>query len=197
MFSLFLARCQATPDAPFLVAADGTVLTYEAALRRSAQLAHAFRAKGVLPGDRIAIQVEKSQTALLTWLAALQTGAVYLPLNTGYTTGELRYFLGDAQPALLLCRPEDEAALSALCAEIGVPALLTLDATGTGGTLVNEAMSQPELFDRVAVTPDTLAAILYTSGTTGRSARGRCLPHGNLASNALTLVEALALSPPA
>ncbi len=188
MFSLFLTRCQATPDAPFLLAADGTVLTYEAALRRSAQLAHAFRAKGVLPGDRIAIQVEKSQTALLTWLAALQTGAVYLPLNTGYTTGELRYFLADAQPALLLCRPEDEAALSALCAEIGVPALFTLDATGTGGTLMNEAMSQPELFERVAVTPDTLAAILYTSGTTGRS-KGAMLAHANLASNALTLVD--------
>lgn len=188
MFSLFLARCASTPQAPFMIAADGTVLTYDGALRRSAQLANAFRAKGVQPGDRIAIQVEKSQTALLTWLAALQAGAVYLPLNTGYTTGELRYFLGDAQPALLLCRTGDEAPLSALCAEIGVPALLTLDADGTGGTLIAEAQSQPETFERAAITADTLAAILYTSGTTGRS-KGAMLAHANLASNALTLVD--------
>jgi malonyl-CoA/methylmalonyl-CoA synthetase len=186
MFSLFMARSTATPDAPFLIATDGTVLTYDAALRRSAQLAHAFRARGVKPGDRIAIQVEKSQTALLTWLAALQAGAVYLPLNTGYTTGELRYFLGDAQPALLLCRPEDEAALAALCDEIGVPCLLTLDAAGTCGSLVDEAAGQSERFDPVAVTPDALAAILYTSGTTGRS-KGAMLTHANLVSNAVTL----------
>lgn len=188
MFSLFLGQCAATPQAPFLIAADGSVLTYDAALRRSAQLAHAFCAQGVQPGDRIAIQVEKSQTALLTWLAALQAGAVYLPLNTGYTTGELRYFLGDAQPALLLCRAEDEAPLSALCAEIGVPALLTLDAEGTGGSLITVAADQPEAFERALLTPDTLAAILYTSGTTGRS-KGAMLSHENLASNALTLVD--------
>ncbi|KPF90847.1 malonyl-CoA synthase [Novosphingobium sp. AAP83] len=188
MFSLFLSQCGATPQAPFLIAADGAVLTYEAALRRSAQLANAFRAQGVQPGDCIAIQVEKSQTALLTWLAALQAGAVYLPLNTGYTTGELRYFLGDAQPSLLLCRAEDEAPLAALCAEIGVPALLTLDSEGTGGMLVAAAADQPETFERAPLTPDTLAAILYTSGTTGRS-KGAMLSHANLASNALTLVD--------
>ena len=187
MFSLFLETCAATPQAPFLIAPDGAVLTYDAALRRSAQLANTLRANGVRPGDRIAIQVEKSQTALLTWLAALQTGAVYLPLNTGYTTGELRYFLGDAKPALLLCRPEDEAPLSALCTEIGVPALLTLDTGGTGGTLVTHAASQSDTFERIPVTADTLAAILYTSGTTGRS-KGAMLSHANLASNALTLV---------
>lgn len=188
MLSLFLATCESAPQAPFLIAADGTVLTYDAARRRSAQIAGAFRKAGVQPGDRVAIQTEKSQTALLTWLAALQAGAVYLPLNTGYTTGELRYFLGDAAPALLLCRPEDEPALAPLCAEIGVPALLTLDAQGTGGTLIGAADSQPEAFTPAPLAADGLAAILYTSGTTGRS-KGAMLTHANLASNALTLRE--------
>ncbi|HQS68091.1 MULTISPECIES: malonyl-CoA synthase [unclassified Novosphingobium] len=188
MLSLFTATCNATPDAPFLIAADGAVLTYAAAHARAAQLAHAFRAAGVKAGDRVAVQVEKSQTALLTWLAALQAGAVYLPLNTGYTTGELRYFLGDAAPALVLCRPEDEAALTALCADLSVPALLTLDADGTAGSLVNAAAGQPTTFASTPAAPDGLAAILYTSGTTGRS-KGAMLSHANLASNALTLRE--------
>lgn len=188
LFSLFVARCDTAPQAPFLIAADGAVLTYAAARRRAAQIAGLFHAKGVRPGDRIAIQVEKSQTALLTWLAAVQAGAVYLPLNAGYTTAEMRYFLGDARPALLLCRPEDEALLAPVCAQIGVPALLTLDAEGTGGTLANGADLLPETFETVPVTGDTLAAILYTSGTTGRS-KGAMLSHGNLATNALTLRE--------
>ncbi|OYX95510.1 MAG: malonyl-CoA synthase [Novosphingobium sp. 17-62-19] len=188
MFSLFRAVCDATPDAPFLIGEDGAVLTYAGARARSAQLAHAFRANGVQVGDRIAIQVEKSQTALLTWLAALQAGAVYLPLNTAYTIGEVRYFVGDARPALVLCRPADEPAMSALCTELGVPALLTLDADGTGGSLVDVSAGQPESFDHASAEPDGLAAILYTSGTTGRS-KGAMLSHANLASNALTLLE--------
>lgn len=188
MFSLFRATCDAAPDAPFLIGEDGAVLTYAAARARSAQLAHAFRNAGVQPGDRIAIQVEKSQTALLTWLAALQAGAVYLPLNTAYTIGEVRYFLGDASPALVLCRPADEPAMAALCAELGVPALLTLDADGSGGSLIEAAAGQPTAFDHARVQPDGLAAILYTSGTTGRS-KGAMLSHANLASNALTLRE--------
>ncbi|MFN3458899.1 MAG: AMP-binding protein, partial [Novosphingobium sp.] len=144
ILSLFLRKCSQNPQAPFLIAPDGAVLSYGGAYARAAQLAHTFRASGVKPGDRIAVQVEKSQTALLTWLASLLAGAVYLPLNTAYTIGEVRYFLSDAQPALLLCRSEDEAAMAALCAEIGVPSLLTLDVAGTGGSLVAAAEGQPE-----------------------------------------------------
>jgi malonyl-CoA/methylmalonyl-CoA synthetase len=188
ILSLFLSNCTATPHAPFLIAADGTELSFAAAARHAAQLAHAFRAAGVQPGDRVAIQVEKSQTALLTWLAAQMAGAVYLPLNTGYTTGEVRYFLGDAQPALVLCRPEDEQAMAALCADLGVGALLTLDADGAGGSLVEAAAGQPGTFEHVEPSPHELAAILYTSGTTGRS-KGAMLSHANLASNALTLLD--------
>lgn len=188
ILSLFLGHCELQPDAPFLIGPDGAELSYRSAAVRAAQIAHAFRANGVMPGDRVAVQVEKSQVALLTWLAALLSGAVYLPLNTAYTIGELRYFLGDARPALVLCRTTDEAAMSDLCSELGLPALLTLDAEGTGGTLVAAAASQPEAFPRHIPQPDDLAAILYTSGTTGRS-KGAMLSHANLASNALTLLD--------
>ncbi|WP_068090309.1 malonate--CoA ligase [Novosphingobium rosa] len=187
MFSRFQARAQQAPDAPFLILPDGAVLSYAAALARSGQIAGLFRAKGVQPGDRIAVQVEKSATALLTYLAALRIGAVYLPLNTGYTSGELRFFLSDAEPALLIHRPEDEAAMAALCAEIGVPARLMLDADG-GGELSDLADQHAGDAPVHGVQEDDLAAILYTSGTTGRS-KGAMLSQGNLASNAETLRE--------
>lgn len=186
ILSLFLDHCESRPDAPFLIGPDGAELSYRGAAFRAAQIAHAFRAQGVKPGDRVAVQIEKSQMALLTWLAALHVGAVYLPLNTAYTIGELRYFLGDARPALVLCRTADEPAMSELCSELGVPALLTLDAEGTGGTLVEAAAGPPELTARHIPRADDLAAILYTSGTTGRS-KGAMLSHANLATNALTL----------
>jgi malonyl-CoA/methylmalonyl-CoA synthetase len=187
MFSRFQARAGDAPDAPFLILPDGAVLTYAAAVARSGQIAGLFRARGVQPGDRIAVQVEKSATALLTYLAALRIGAVYLPLNTGYTAGELRFFLSDAQPALLIHRPEDEAAMADLCAEIGVPARLMLDAQG-GGELSDLADQQAADSPIHGVQDDDLAAILYTSGTTGRS-KGAMLSQGNLASNAETLRE--------
>ncbi|WP_343616498.1 malonyl-CoA synthase [Novosphingobium sp.] len=187
MFFRFQARAGDAPDAPFLILPDGAVLTYAAALARSGQIAGLFRARGVQPGDRIAVQVEKSATALLTYLAALRIGAVYLPLNTGYTAGELRFFLSDAQPALLIHRPEDEAAMAALCAEIGVPARLMLDAQG-GGEVSDLADQQAADSPVHSVQDDDLAAILYTSGTTGRS-KGAMLSQGNLASNAETLRE--------
>lgn len=185
MFSRFQARAQAAPDAPFLILPDGAVISYGAALARGGQIAGVFRALGVQPGDRIAVQVDKSATALLTYLAALRVGAVYLPLNTGYTAGELRFFLSDAEPALVIHRQEDEAALSALCAELGVPARVTLDAGGEGD-LARRADAQAADTPVHPVQEDDLAAILYTSGTTGRS-KGAMLTQGNLASNAQTL----------
>ena len=188
ILSLFLATAEASPDAPFLISPDGQELSYRAALARASQLANALRAQGARPGDRVAVQVEKSQAALLTWLASLLAGTVYLPLNTAYTIGEVRYFLGDAQPALVLCRPEDAAAMAALCQEIGVPALLTLDADGTGGSLIGAADAQPAVIEPARRNPEDLAAILYTSGTTGRS-KGAMLSHANLASNALALLD--------
>lgn len=187
VFPIFQSRADQAPQAPFLRLEDGTVLSYAAALDRTARIANLFRSRGVQPGDRIAIQAEKSAEALLTYLAALRIGAVYLPLNTAYTPAEVRYFLGDARPALFLHRPEDEVAMAALCAELGVPERLTLDADGRG-TLAEGADAQSPQSEIWEAGADDLAAILYTSGTTGRS-KGAMLTHGNLASNAATLAE--------
>lgn len=185
IYTIFRDRCLAEPDNPFVILSDNRTLTYAGALRRTAQLANFFLSIGIRPGDRIAIQAEKSVEALLTYLAALRMGAVYLPLNTAYTAAEVEYFLEDAGPTLFICRPQDKAGLSALCARLGVAHCLSLDPDG-GGELAEAADRQPDDLADVEAAEDALAAILYTSGTTGRS-KGAMLSHANLCSNAQTL----------
>ena len=158
----------------------------------SARLANALAALGVKPGDRVAVQADKSPEVLFLYLACLRAGAAYLPLNTAYTQAELDYFLKDAEPALFVCRPQDEAAGAALCASAGVPNCRTLGAAGDG-SLMALAAGQPDAFDDVPRAPDDLAAILYTSGTTGRS-KGAMLTHANLSSNAHALIETWAFT---
>jgi malonyl-CoA/methylmalonyl-CoA synthetase len=172
-------------DTPFLILPDGTSRSYAQAWDEAGRLANLFVALGVTPGDRIALQAEKSVPALLVYLAALRAGAVFLPLNTAYTPDEVRYFLADARPAVFVCRAADEAAMHDLYTELGVAHCLSLDATGAG-SLIEAARSHPAAFANVARAGDDLAAILYTSGTTGRS-KGAMLTHANLLSNALTL----------
>jgi malonyl-CoA/methylmalonyl-CoA synthetase len=188
MFSRFASQSSAQPQAPFLISGDGETLTYGRALARVGQLANQLIALGVKPGDRVALQAEKSVDALLLYLAALRSGAVFLPLNTAYTRDEVRYFLEDAEPALFVCRPEDEDEVAALGSELGVPKVATLDQAG-GGSLSQGADGQPDDFPTVPADGSELAAILYTSGTTGRS-KGAMLSNLNLASNAAALCEA-------
>jgi malonyl-CoA/methylmalonyl-CoA synthetase len=133
------------------------------------------------------VQAEKSPQALLAYLACLRVGAVYLPLNPAYTLAEVRYFLDDAKPALFICRPADLDAMTALAMELGVAQVRTLGADGEG-SLCNEASSLTTRFSDAPARADDLAAILYTSGTTGRS-KGAMLTHHNLASNARTLAQ--------
>jgi malonyl-CoA/methylmalonyl-CoA synthetase len=187
IFSTFRRHATITPDAPFLILPDQSVITYSDALARSGQMAGLFKELGVARGDRIAVHVEKSAEALLTYLAALRIGAVYLPLNTAYTPAEVEFFLRDATPALFIHRPADDEAMASLCSAIGVPHRLTLAPDGEG-TLTATASRQPEESAIAAVAASDLAAILYTSGTTGRS-KGAMLTHDNLASNARTLAE--------
>ena len=177
-----------TPDAPFLATPQGRTLTYGDLETGSARLANALVEAGVQPGDRVAVQVEKSPEVVLLYLACLRAGAVYLPLNTAYTLNELAYFIGDAQPRVVVCDPKSEAGVTALAA-----AVLTLDAAGQG-SLADLAAGQAPTFDTVPRDDGDLAAILYTSGTTGRS-KGAMLTHANLTSNASTLVEAWRFSP--
>jgi len=174
-------RAAAAPEAVFIETAEGRRWTYGDMIRLSGQLAHALARRGVTPGDRVAVQVEKSPEALMLYLACLRAGAIYLPLNTAYTLAELGYFLGDATPALVVVDPKVRDSV----AEIAGGAVETLDATG-GGSLLQLAGAEEADFSDIERGPDDLAAILYTSGTTGRS-KGAMLTHDNLLSNALTL----------
>lgn len=179
-------RKAARPDAPFIETLDGKVWTYGEMLDFSGRLAHVLRTLSVEPGDRVAVQVEKSPEALMLYLACLRAGAVYLPLNTAYTTAELDYFIGDAQPRLVVVSPGSAEGLRPVAQAHGAR-LETLDEKG-GGSLLEQMSGEGADFEDVARGPDDLAAILYTSGTTGRS-KGAMLSHDNLLSNALTLCD--------
>ncbi|MFT3672797.1 malonate--CoA ligase [Aestuariivirga sp.] len=173
---------------PFLACDDGRSFTFADFWALAGRLAFALKAAGARPGDRIAVQVEKSPEAIALFWACTRGGFVFLPLNTAYTAAEVSYFVEDAEPAVLVVAPQRADALAALAARQKA-ALLTLDDVG-GGTLVTGATG---LIEDHPSAWDDLAAILYTSGTTGRS-KGAMLSHGNLASNALALVEAWAFT---
>ncbi|MFV0301484.1 MAG: malonate--CoA ligase, partial [Paracoccus sp. (in: a-proteobacteria)] len=170
----------------FLILPDGNALSYGDIDRLSARLANLLLAQGVEPGDRVAAQVEKSPEALALYLACLRAGAVFLPLNTAYTPAEVAYFTGDAEPALLVCDPRREGQRDAFMGDSRA-VLLTLGADGAG-SLMAGAAEMPDTQQPVDRAPDDLAAILYTSGTTGRS-KGAMLSHANLLDNAQVLVD--------
>lgn len=185
LFDALMARHRGE-DAVALILPDGESLTQDDLYRLSGRLANALVAAGVQPGDRVAAQVEKSPEALALYLATVRAGAVFLPLNTAYTPSEMEYFIGDAEPALVVCHPAAAGRRDAFMAP--GRALLTLDGAGAG-SLMNEAIRHPESHDPVPRAAGDLAAILYTSGTTGRS-KGAMLSHDNLLSNARVLVDA-------
>ncbi|MGE3692811.1 MAG: AMP-binding protein [Novosphingobium sp.] len=178
----FLEQAQKVPDKPFLVEQGEVVLRFGDLDARTGRLAARLRALGGRPGDRIVVQVEKSPENVLLYLAAERAGLVYVPLNTAYTSSELQYFLENAEPSIAVCRPQDEAEVARL-----MPGgkLVTLGTDGTGSLLDDLPSEQAPVEPREA---SDLAAILYTSGTTGRS-KGAMLTHANLLSNALTLKD--------
>jgi malonyl-CoA/methylmalonyl-CoA synthetase len=182
-----LARSAAMrPDAP-LIHSGGRVQTAGDFWADAARMAAALVAAGVHPGDRVALQVEKSPAALHLVMGTVLAGGGILPLNTGYTAAEIAYFLGDAEPAVFVCAPERAGELSSVAAEMRVGRTLTLGADGEGG-LAEAARRAAPLAKALPRRTDDLGAILYTSGTTGRS-KGAMLTHENLAHNAATLVE--------
>lgn len=185
LYAVFRARFAGALDRPFLELADGTTFTYRDAEARSGVYANLLTAMGVEPGDRVAVQVEKSVEGLFFYLGVLRAGGAYLPLNTAYRSGEVGYFLGDAEPRVFVCDPAREAEAAGLAGE-GC-SVVTLGADGEG-TLTLHAAEHGEDFATMARSPDDLAAICYTSGTTGRS-KGAMLSHGNLASNAQVVSE--------
>lgn len=176
LYALFDQRFSAHADVPALVDADGNGPSFAELADLSARFAGALQARGVEPGDRVVVQVEKSIGAVALYLGCLMAGAVFVPLNTAYTPAEVAYFVGDAQPALFVCQEGGERD-DAPSVALGAPA---------GQGLWAEATRTPPATATAQRAPDDVAAILYTSGTTGRS-KGAMLTHANLASNALTL----------
>ncbi len=188
--SLFDSFRERMPDADRIAlhTVDGADLTYGDLLAQSARFANALVDLGVKPGDRVAVQTGKSVSTLMLYLGALRAGAVYLPLNTAYTEAELGYFLGDAEPSLLVCDPDRRDSLASVAERAGIDRVETLDGDGRG-SIWDLAMAASDEFSDVPRTGDDLAAILYTSGTTGRS-KGAMLTHANLESNSIALCEA-------
>ena len=187
-----LMGAHAASDRPAVVERGGRVWTYADLDRESGRFANRLAERGVRPGHRVVVKTGKSVATLLTYLAAARAGAVFLPLNTAYTPAEVDYFVGDAEPRLLICDPSEHAALQPIARAKGA-AIETLDAQGAGSWVAG-IDAAPAAFAPVSLEEDATAVILYTSGTTGRS-KGAMLTVGNLASNAATLIEYWRIAP--
>ena len=174
------------PDRLAIETIDGQRVSYGDLIARAGQMANLLVSSGVKPGDRVAAQTEKSVPGLVLYLAVVRAGAVYLPLNTAYTLNELEYFITDAEPSMVVCDPARTEGIAAIAAKVGAK-VLTLAADGKGSLTDAAATAKPR-FATVIRADGDLAAILYTSGTTGRS-KGAMLTHDNLASNSLSLVD--------
>ncbi|MCE3257250.1 MAG: AMP-dependent synthetase and ligase [Nitrobacter vulgaris] len=166
---------------------EGRRISHGDLIAFSGQLANVLVARGVRPGDRVAVQVEKSVPNLALYLATVRAGAIYLPLNPGYTLNELDFFIIDAEPSLVVCDPSRAEDIEAITSKVNAR-VETLDARGKGSLTDAATATKPD-FITVARAGGDLAAILYTSGTTGRS-KGAMLTHDNLTSNALSLADA-------
>ncbi len=170
-------------------AADGTPLfyTWGDLDRASARMANLLASLKLPAGSRVAVQVEKSVEAMMLYLATLRAGYVFLPLNTAYQSAEIEYFIGNAEPAVVVCTPGNFGWVSKIAFTQGTGHVFTLGDDRTG-SLLERAAHHSEVHQPVNKSADDLAAILYTSGTTGRS-KGAMLTHGNLLSNAVTLKD--------
>ena len=171
------------------MAADGTPLfyTWRDLDRASARIANLLASLKLPQGSRVAVQVEKSVEAMALYLATLRAGYVFLPLNTAYQSAEIEYFIGNAEPAVVVCSPGNFGWVSKIAFTLGTQHVFTLGDDRTG-SLLERATRHSDEHQAVARSADDLAAILYTSGTTGRS-KGAMLTHGNMLSNAVMLKD--------
>jgi malonyl-CoA/methylmalonyl-CoA synthetase len=185
------------PDRVLIETPELRQITGRELVAASGRYANVLAEAGVTTGDRVAAQIEKSPESLFLYLACLRIGAIFLPLNTAYTPVELAYFIQDSEPRLVVCRPQSLGEVNAL-AQVGLVAptkaidVLSLGTRGDG-SLPEAALTASPLCADVAREADDIAAILYTSGTTGRS-KGAMITHRNLCANALALAECWRMS---
>ena len=173
-------------DDPFLYLLDGKTITYRQFLATSGKIANALVELGLEPGDCVAIQVEKSPEMLNIYAACAQAGLVFLPLNPSYTVAELEYFIENSEARLIICDENNREDVNTITQKLGV-LVETLNVNSTG-SIIDKAASSPEDFETVVRSKDDLAALLYTSGTTGKS-KGAMLTQTNLLSNGNTLMK--------
>ena len=155
--------------------------------RGSAMMANLLASLDLPAGSRVAVQVDKSVEALMLYLAVLRAGHVFLPLNTAYQEAEISYFIGNAEPAVVVCTPKNFVWVSRIAFQAGSGHVYTLG-DDRSGSLLQRAAHHSDQHQPAQRSADDLAAILYTSGTTGRS-KGAMLSHGNLLSNARVLLQ--------
>ena len=190
LFSLLEAGFPADRHSPCLITAQDANYSWDDLLQASGKIANLLSALQLPKGSRILAHVEKSPEALLLYLASLRTGLIFIPMNTAYQSAEMRYFIGDAQPAVVVCSPKNFGWLAQLAFELGCAHVFTLDDTlPNQGSLLQRAAALSGDFSTVHAEPDDIASILYTSGTTGKS-KGAMLSHRNLSANAQALQSA-------
>ena len=189
LFAALRAAFPADLDSVAIECADGAPLAYSwrDIERATGMLANLLVSLELPAGSRIAVQTEKSVEALLLYLAVLRAGYVYLPLNTAYQAAEIEYFIGNAEPAVMVCPSKSFGWVSKIAFKAGTQYVFTLN-EDRSGTLLDRAAQMSDQHEVAHKAADELAAILYTSGTTGRS-KGAMLSHGNMLSNALTLKD--------
>ena len=188
--NLFAALRAAFPpelDAIAIETDNGLNYSWRDLDRATAMLANLLESLQLPAGARIAVQVEKSVEALMLYLATLRAGYVFLPLNTAYQSAEIEYFIGNAEPAVVVCAPKNFGWVSKIAFKAGTQHVFTLGDDRTG-SLLERAVHCSDQHAVAHRSADDLAAILYTSGTTGRS-KGAMLSHGNLLSNELLLKD--------
>jgi malonyl-CoA/methylmalonyl-CoA synthetase len=187
LFAALRAAFPADLDTVAVETDDGLLYSWRDLDRSTAMLANLLASLGLPAGARIAVQVDKSVEAMLLYLATLRAGYVFLPLNTAYQADEIRYFIGNAEPAVVVCSAPNFGWVSKIAFMAGTEYVFTLNSDRTG-SLLDRAAHHSDQHTVVQKNADDLAAILYTSGTTGRS-KGAMLSHSNLLSNAATLKD--------
>ncbi|MBY0573995.1 MAG: AMP-binding protein, partial [Undibacterium sp.] len=168
LYALLVAHFPADRDGCCIETEDGLFYSWHDIEQASAKIANLLASLNLQRGARIAIQVPKSAEAVILYLASLRSGAVFVPLNTAYQAAEIRYFLQDAEPEVVICSPQNLEWVSQIATQVGCKHIFTLSEQRSG-SLLDRASDMSSQFDTVVSTPDELAAILYTSGTTGRS----------------------------